>query len=80
MPRPIVASNSFVGSWQRVHQGRGYVRPPRTIEVTLGEHYSYEGGQYKDGEQHEFRFDSIEDARLVANAILKEVRAVKAMK
>jgi hypothetical protein len=76
--RPLVASNSFVGSFSAVHQGRGYSKPTRTIEVTLGERHYYSGGQYHDGEQYEFHFDSIEDARLVANAILAEVRHVKA--
>jgi hypothetical protein len=76
--RPLVASNSFVGSFSSVHQGRGYAKPTRTIEVTLGERYRYVDGQYKDGEQYEFHFDSIEDARLIANAILAEVRQIKA--
>jgi hypothetical protein len=78
--RPISASNSFVGSYSAVHQGRSYSRPEREIEITLGERYKYVNGQVQTGDTYEFTFDSIEDARLIANAILAEVRACKAMK
>jgi hypothetical protein len=77
MPLPLVASNSFVGSYSEVYRGRGWSRPTRAIEVTLGERRYWKDGEYCDGAQHVFVFDSIEDARLVANAILAEVRHAK---
>lgn len=48
------------------------------IEVTLGEGRYWKDGKYVEGEQRVHVFDSIEDARLVANAILHEVKIVKA--
>jgi hypothetical protein len=77
--RPLAAHNSYVGSYADVYRGRGYSKPTRSIEVTLGERYYWKDGLTVQGEQYEFTFDSIEDARLVANAILAEVKACKAI-
>jgi hypothetical protein len=49
------------------------------IEVTLGERMLWKDDKLVSGEQYEFVFASIEDARLVANAILAEVKACKAI-
>jgi hypothetical protein len=80
MANLIAAGESFVGSYSSVYRGRGWSKPTRMIEVTLGEHRKWNGreGRYDDGETYEFTFKSVDDARLVANAILAEVRQCKA--
>lgn len=79
MARAITASESFVGSYSAVHRGRGWSKPTRQIELTLGEERTWNGreGKWNPSDSYEFTFDSIEDARLIANAILREVKVAK---
>lgn len=77
MARPLQAARSSIGSYSSVHMGRGYSKPYRNIEITLGERSRWVNNQMQSGEEFKFEFDTIEDARLIANAILAEVRACK---
>jgi hypothetical protein len=79
MARPIRAEASFVGSFVEVFRGRGWNRPRRVIEVTLGDGRYWQDGRYHEGEQVEYTFASLEDARLFANDILREVKFCKAV-
>lgn len=80
MARGIAAETSFVGSYSSVYRGRAWSKPVRQIELTLGEATRWNGreGKYEHGDVFEFTFESIEDARLIANAILREVKVAKA--
>lgn len=78
MAKPLTAQNSEVGSTSDVYQGRAYSRPIRRIRVVLGERHGWSNGSVVHGDRHAFTFDSVEDARLIANAILAEVKIARA--
>lgn len=80
MAKPIACEESFVGSYTAVHRGRGWSKPTRMIELTLGEKRTWNGreGKWNPGDSFEFTFDSVHDAERVARQILAEVKLVKA--
>jgi len=76
----ISAANSYAGQYVKVYRGRSYVRHDRQIEITLGEAATWQDGRWVYGEQHEFTFDSLDDATAIAKAILAEVKLARSAK